>query len=567
MEQLPWLRHYDPGVPPTLKPYPQKTLVDFVDETAAERPDHPFLLFKGARISYREVNRLSDAFAAALTARGVRKGDRVAFVLPNSPQLVVAQLGAWKAGAIAQPVNPLYTQDELRSVLRMTSPVAVVALTSFYRTVKAAQAQTPVRWVIATSIKEYLPPVLRILFTLLKEKKEGHRIDLQPGDVWMQALIHEHAGAPRPAVNLGADDPALLLCTGGTTGLPKAAVQSHGALVMTAMQINAWFFRSVPPWTSTHMLVMPLFHTYANSGVLSAAIGGHNAVALVPNPRDIDDLVHTVKQVRPTSLPGVPTLYVKLLEHQKVRQGKVDLRSIRACLSGAAPLLAETKRRFEAETGGRLVEGYALTESCMAVTCNPLEGLQKLGSIGIPLPDVEVRIVDGETGQRRLATGEVGELVMRAPNLMNGYWESPGETKEALRDGWLYTGDLAYMDEDGYIFIVDRKKDVIKPSGFQVWPREVEEVVASHPAVMEVAVAGIPDAVQSEAVKAWVVRKPESSVSEEEIRAFCREKLAAYKVPRQVEFRDALPKTMIGKVLRRTLRDEERKAHDSVQPT
>jgi long-chain acyl-CoA synthetase len=556
MDHMPWLKHYDAGVPATLKPYPSKTLVDFVAETARQRPDHPFLWFKGASLSYAAVDRLSDAFAAALVAHGVAPGDRVALLLPNCPQAVICQLGAWKAGAVVLFLNPLYTEGELRPILRHIRPVAAVVLTPFYAKVKALQPDTTVRLIVATSIKDYLPPLLRVLFTALKEKKEGHRIVLHRDDRWLKTLLRDHERDPRPAVTVRGGDPALLLCTGGTTGIPKAAVQTHDALVASGMQITAWFHRSLQPWKSTYMAFMPLFHTYGNSGVLSSVIVSRQTVALIPNPRDIDDVVETVRKVRPASLPAVPTLYIALLDHPRVKAGKVDLRSIAACISGAAPLMAETKRRFEAETGGKLVEGYALTESSMAITCNPVHGVNKIGSVGIPAPDVEVRIVDAETGLETMPFGEVGEVTMRAPNLMRGYWESPDETATMIRDGWLHTGDLGYMDEDGYVFIVDRKKDLIKPSGFQVWPREVEEVIASHPSVMEVAVAGVPDERKGEAVGAWIVLKKGATADGEEIRAFCRERLSGYKVPTHVEFRETLPKTHVGKVLRRTLREE-----------
>ncbi len=557
MEDKPWLRHYDPDVPATLHPYPQKTLVDFVTETARERPEHPFLLFKGTQLSYGEVDRLSDRFAAALHQRGIGRGDRIALLLPNCPQAVICQLGAWKAGAIVVFLNALYTEAELAPILRLTRPAAAVVLSRFYNKLKRLQPDTTLRLVVASNIKEHLPPLLRVLFTLVKEKKEGDRVTLQSGDCWLPDLLRQHAGGHRPDVTVACDDPALLLCTGGTTGSPKAAVQSHQALVMSGLQIRTWARDAIPEWTARVVMVMPLFHTYGNSGVLSAVIVAHGTGALVPNPRDLDDVVDTVHKVRPTTLPGIPTLYTALLEHPKVKAGKINLRSIRACTSGAAPLMLETKRRFEAETGGKLVEGYALTESAMALIANPVNGVNKPGSIGIPVSDVEARIVDADEGTAPVTTGQVGEITMRAPNLMSGYWDAPDETARTVRDGWLHTGDLGYMDEDGYVFVVDRKKDLIKPSGFQVWPREVEETIAAHPAVMEVAVAGIPDSRQVEAVKAWVVLKKGETATGDELRAFCRERLSHYKVPRQIEFRDALPKTTIGKVLRRALRDEE----------
>jgi long-chain acyl-CoA synthetase len=304
-----------------------------------------------------------------------------------------------------------------------------------------------------------------------------------------------------------------------------------------------------------------MFHAYGNLAILSAALVGRHPLVLVPNPRDLDDLVDTIHEVRPALLPGVPTLYIALLNHPKVRAGKVDFKSIKLCFSGASALLVETKNRFEALTGGRIVEGYALTESMVAAVITPVHGTYKPGSVGVPLPDVEIRIVDADNGHGILPPGEVGEIVMRAPQVMQGYWQRPEETANAIREGplsgsgerWLYTGDLGYVDEDGYLFIVDRKKDLIKPSGFQVWPREVEEVIATHPAVAEVGVAGIPHKLRGEVVKAWVVVRAGQQVTAAQIRAYCRKKLVAYKVPRYVEFRDSLPKSHLGKLLRREL--------------
>jgi long-chain acyl-CoA synthetase len=562
METKPWLEHYDEGVPHTLQPYPERTLLDVVSDTARQRPDHPALLFKGTRLSYGEVEQLSDAFAAALVAQGVKKGDRVALLMPNCPQIIIGQLGAWKAGAIVVPINPLYTERELEHALVDCGVETALVLTSFYDKVKSLQPRTGLRCVVAANIKEYLPSLLRLLFTLLKEKKEGHRITLQPGDLWLADLLRQYADSPRPDVAVGPQDPALLMLSGGTTGLPKAAMGTHHATLMTGMQIHAWFGPLLEDWEDVIMMNMPLFHIYGNLGVLSTALVGHDPLAIVPNPRDLDDMVDTIDKVHPTFLPGVPTLFIALLNHPDVQAGKVNLKSIKLCISGAAPLMAETKRRFEALTGGRLVEGYALSESMMAAVVSPVQGIYKPGAVGLPLPDVEIRIVDADTGQETLPQGEVGEILMRAPQLMLGYWQRPTETANMIRDGWLYTGDLGYLDEDGYLFIVDRKKDVIKPSGFQVWPREVEEVIASHPAVAEVGVAGVPDEYQGEAVKAWVVLREGQQVTADELRAYCRENMAAYKVPRQIEFRDSLPKTMVGKVLRRALVQEAAAEHD-----
>jgi long-chain acyl-CoA synthetase len=554
----PWLAHYDADVAPSLAPYPEQTLVDFLSALAREHGEKPALLFKGASVPYRQLDEESTAFAAALHELGVRKGDRVALVLPNCPQFMVAQFGAWKAGAIVVCVNPTYTERELEQTLGATRAETVVTLTPFYERVKRAQGRTDVRRVIATSIKEYLPPVLRVLFTLFKEKKDGHRIRVTDGDLWLRDLVRRHRGAARPDVAVGPDDRAVILSSGGTTGTPKGVVGLHRHYVAAGRQLYEWTKSAKRPWVDVIMLPLPLFHVYANVGVQPLAFIGPNPLSLVPNPRDIDDLLKTIQKVKPAFFNGVPTLYTAILNHPDVRAGKVDLRSIKLCFSGSAALMAETKRQFEEKTGARIVEGYSLTEGMMACCVNPVQGENKIGSIGMPLPDVDLRIVDADTGRTDLPIGEVGELVMRAPQCMSEYWNNPLETADTLRiadDGrvWLYTGDLAYLDRDGYVFLVDRKKDMLKTSGFQVWPREIEEVISAHPAVLEVGVAGIPDEVKGEVAKAWVVLKHGASATEEEIRAYCRERLAPYKVPARVEFRTQLPKTMVGKVLRRVL--------------
>ncbi len=560
MEIRVWLKHYDQGMPHTLQPYPERTLLDVVSDTARQRPDHPALLFKGARLSYGELERLSDAFAAALVSLGVKKGERVALLLPNCPQFVIGQLGAWKAGAVVVPMNPLYTERELQQMLQDCGAETVLVLTPFYDKIKAVQPHSSLRHVVATNIKEYLPAHLRLLFSALKEKKEGHRIALQDDDLWLGDLLRKHARAPRPAIVVGPQDPALFLFTGGTTGTPKAAVGTHHALLMTATQFKAWFGVLIVDWEDVVMGHMPLFHCYGNIGAMSSAFLGRHPLALVPNPRDLDDLLATIHKVRPALLPAVPTLLIAMLNHPLVRAGKVDIRSIKLCFSAASALLAETKNRFEAATGGRILEGYGLTESMAAAAITPIYGTYKPGSVGVPLPDVEIHILDADDGHTLLEAGQVGEIVIRAPQLMQGYWQNPAETADVLSNGWLYTGDLGYMDEEGYLFIVDRKKDLIKPGGFQVWPREVEEVIAAHPAVAEVGVAGIPDKLRGEAVKAWVVLREGQQVTAAEIRAYCRQQLVAYKVPRYVDFRDSLPKSMVGKVLRRELVAEAKMA-------
>ena len=551
-----WLKHYDQGIPETLAPYPERTLLDDVAEAAAERPGAPALLFKGRTVTWAELDRRSDAFAAALAGLGVAPGDRVALLLPNCPQFLIGELGAWKAGAILVPLNPIYTEQELEGALARTGAETIVVLTPFYGRVKAVQPRTALTRVVATSIKEYLPPLLRVLFTVAKERKDGHRVRLGEGDLWLGDLLARNARAPRPPVTVAPDDPAVILMSGGTTGTPKGVVGLHRHYAITGRQLGTWLQAGTTPWDDVLMAALPLFHSFANIGIQSVALRNHNALALVPNPRDLDDLLHTIAKTRPTAFSGVPTLFSAVANHPKVRAGKVDLSSVRVCFSGAAPLLAETKRRFEELTGGRIVEGYSLTEAMLACAVNPVEGPNKIGSVGMPLPDVEMRIADTASGAP-LPAGEVGQILIRAPQLMARYWDDPSETASTVRehDGqrWLHTGDLGYLDGDGYLFIVDRMKDLIKTHGYQVWPREIEEVLAAHPAVAEVGVAGVPDPAKGEVAKAWVVLRDGEVASVEELRAFCRERLAPYKVPATVEFRSELPKSMVGKVLRRAL--------------
>jgi long-chain acyl-CoA synthetase len=561
----PWLVHYDAGVPPSLEPYPDTTLLDYLRDAARDRPDAPALLFKGAQVTFAELERLSDACAAAFASLGIVSGDRVGLLLPNCPQFFIAQFGAWKIGAIVAPFNPTYAERELEGAIRDHGVETIVALTRYYHRLKRIQPGTTLRRVIATNIKEYFPPVLRWLFTLVREKRDGDRITVEAGDHDFARLLTAHAGRAPGGARPGPDDPAVLLMSGGTTGTPKGVLGRHGAYVRAGIQVLAWT-RSVLKPGDVIFVPLPLFHVYANVGIQALAWASGCSLVLVPNPRDLPDLLKSIKRTKPAFFTGVPTLYIALLNHPDVRAGRIDFKSIKICFSGASALLADTKQRFESLTGARIVEGYSLTEAMMALCVNPVQGPNKLGSVGMPLPDVRVRIFDAEEGTRIAGTNETGEIAIAAPQLMTGFWGQPEETRHALRTHagddhdtrlWLHTGDLGYLDEDGYLFIVDRKKDLIKTSGFQVWPREVEEVLASHAAVAEVGVAGVPDDVKGEAVKAWVVLRAGHTGDEAALRSYCRERLAPYKVPSHVEFRTDLPKSMVGKVLRRALRDSD----------
>ena len=566
MTHRPWLSHYDAGVPATLEPYPDRTLLDYLAESARTHPTRPAALMRGAALSYHALEQESDAFAAALAALGVRPGDRVALCLPNVPQFLVAEFGAWKAGAIVCPINPTYTEHELVEALTVTGAETLVTLNRFYQKLKSLQARTSVERIITSNVKEYLPVTLAVAYTLFKEKQAGDRVTIADGDLRLASLISRYRRAARPAIRVGPNDRAVILMSGGTSGTPKGVVGLHRALVVAGHQLRAWMRPVMQEWADSIMLPLPLFHTYGNTGAQGLAFVNHNPIVLIPDPRDIGEVLAEIERTRPAFICAVPTLLTALMHHSRTRAGKVPFDSIKLCFSGAAPLMAETKKRWEELTRGVLVEGYSLTEAQMAVVANPVLGEKKLGSVGMPLPDVIVRIVDPDDGERGRPQGEVGEIVISAPQLMEGYWQRDEETRAMLHAGadgkpLLFTGDLGYLDEDGYLFIVDRKKDLIKPSGYQVWPREVEEVISTHPAVAECGVAGLPDAARGEILKAWVVLRPGATATIDQLKAHCREHLAPYKVPSRWEFVADLPKTTVGKVLRRELRRRELEAH------
>jgi long-chain acyl-CoA synthetase len=567
MSESRWLANYDEGVPTSLKPYPDRTLIDYLRESSDKWPDRPALLFKGSTVTYRQLQNDSDAFAAALSSMGVKPGDRVAICLPNCPQFMIAEFGAWKIGAIACPFNPTYTERETEDALQATGAETVVVLNRFYEKLKASQSRTSLKRIIATGIKDYLPWHLRLAYTLFKEAKDGERIKLGEGDFRFKRVLRRYRGAGVSDVGKRLYDAAVILMSGGTTGTPKGVVGTHRGMVTAGLQLQAWLRPAMNEWTDIIMMPLPLFHTYGNSGLQSLSLINHNPISLIPNPREIRDVLHEIKEVRPAFICTVPTLLNGIMNHPLARAGRIDFSSIKLCFSGAAALMAETRERFEVLTGGVIVEGYSLTEAQMAVVANPVRGEKKTGSIGMPLPDVHVRIVDSQDGRTPIPVGEVGEIVISAPQLMTGYWNRPDETLEMLRtddrgERVLYTGDLGYMDDDGYIFIVDRKKDLIKTCGFQVWPREIEEVISSHPSVGEVAVIGVPDNMRGEVVKAFVVLRPDRSVTASELKAFCRDRLVHYKIPAKYEFVSELPKTQVGKVLRRVLRQTEDKTEE-----
>lgn len=554
--EKPWQARYDEGVPLEVE-IPDWPLHAFLERAAQSYPNETAVVFKGNRITYGEMDEMADAVAAFLAANGFQKGDRVVIFMSNTPQFIITYFGALKAGGIVIATNPLYSERELEHQLADCGAETVFVMSLFYERLKSVQkrGQTNLKRVIVTNVKEYLPLHLKALFTLLKEKKEGHAVTLEPGDLWLQDVIAAGRQAPPAEVEVTPEDIALLQYTGGTTGLAKGAIALHRNLVANTIMVQSWL-TDLEEAKEVILGAIPFFHSYGMVTVMNLGMSMAATIVAIPDPRDQKDVLGSINKYKPTIFPGVPAMYIAINSNPDVAAGKYDLTSIRACISGSAPLLLETKRRFEELSGAKLVEGYGLTEAHVVTHANPVYGENRPG-IGLPIPNVEARIVDPENGEEEIPVGEIGELIVKSPSIMSGYWEMPTETANVLRDGWLYTGDIARMDEDGYFFIEDRKKDMIIAGGYNIYPREVEEVLAEHAAVLEVAVAGVPDPQRGETVKAWIVKKEGDPTTEEEIIAWSKERLARYKYPRLIEFREELPRTTVGKVLKRDLVKEE----------
>jgi long-chain acyl-CoA synthetase len=505
------------------------------------------------------MDELTDRLAAGLASIGVSKGDRVGIFMPNTPQFVMAFFAILKLGAIVVATNPLYSEREIEHQANDAGIEVMLVMSNFYNLIKKVQPKTKIRTVVVTNLKETLPQILAFLFTLTREKKGGFRVQLADGDHWMQDLMNNSKPEDRPPVEVLPDDNALFQYSGGTTGVPKGAIAMHRNLVANSLQIKSWIVNA-EEGNEVVLMAIPLYHVYGMVAGMLFGISSGSCLVMVPDPRDLTDLLGNIQKYKATIFPGVPALYNLINNSPDAQAGKYDLSSIKACISGSAPLMRETKEKFETMTGGILFEGYGLSEAPTASHCNPLLGENRTGSIGLPLPDVDCRIISLDDEITALAPGEIGELVINGPMVMKGYHNMPTETANTVRDGWLYTGDIARMDEDGYFYIVDRKKELIKPGGYQVWPRDVEEVISENPKVLEVGVAGVPDAYRGETVKAWVVVKPGETLTEEDVTAWCKDRLAKYKVPTQVEFRDELPKTNVGKILRRELVREHKES-------
>ncbi|MGC8905337.1 long-chain-fatty-acid--CoA ligase [Thermus sp.] len=547
----PWLAHYDPGVPTEVE-VPPIPLWGFLEESARRFPERTALEFLGKHLSYRELWTLVRRFAKGLEDLGVRPGDRVAIMLPNTPQFVIAFYGTLLAGGVGVNVNPLYTPRELRHQLLDAGAETLVILDHLLPRFLEVEKEVPVKRVVVAGIKDFLPFPKNLLYPLkAKRDKLPLGFPKRKGFHAFTELLKRPPAEPHP---IDPEAPALLQYTGGTTGLAKGAVLTHKNLVANVLQIDAWDPTSKDLVGKGVMLgALPFFHVYGMTVAMNYGLYAGYKLVLLPRP-EIKAIVEAIEKHRVTHFPGVPTLYVAFNHFPGIE--KRDVKSIRICISGAAPLPVEVAKRFEEITGARLIEGYGLSEASPVTHCNPVLGKAKKGSIGLPLPSVDAKVVDEEG--KEVPIGEVGELIVKGPNVMKGYWNRPEETERTLKEEWLFTGDLARMDEEGYFYIVDRKKDLIIAGGYNIYPREVEEVLYQHEAVQEAAVVGVPDPYRGETVAAFLVLKPEyrGKVSEKDIEAFCRQNLAAYKVPRILEFRESLPKSGVGKILRRELREE-----------
>ncbi len=542
--------------------YPKITLPQLLEQTAAKSPGHPALIYFGARISYGQLQDHVDRLAAGLQSMGVKKGDRVALLMPNCPQFVISFFGAMRAGAIVTATSSMYTAREITHQWNDAGATVVIADRRLYPVIKAALPQlTSVRHIILTGMRQYYPRPLQELCTVLessRSEKLSNRTKLSSTGATQPTgpALHEWEALlsvspkPRPS-NLTPSDIACLQYTGGTTGTSKGAMLTHANLVINAYQASRLLTMN-GNGQEVMVAALPLFHIFAMTCVMISSVEIGGSVVILPR-FELRAALNVIRKYRPTMFHGVPTMYVAFNGVPGVE--RYGFNSLRMCMSGGAALPAEVRQKFEALTGGKLVEGYGLTETSPVTHVNPPAGSPKVASIGRPIPDTEARIVDLETGTHEMPVGEVGEITIRGPQVMKGYWNKPEETALVLRDGWLHTGDIAKKDADGYFYIVDRKKDMIIAGGYNIYPREVEEVLFECPKIEEAAVIGVPDAYRGETVKAFVVLKAGVTATAEEIIAFCRERMAAYKAPRQVVFRDSLPKSGVGKYLRRELRN------------
>ena len=553
MSDRPWLTSYDEGVPPTLE-IPDFPLSELLNQMADRYADNPALYFFGSKMTYRTLNEKVNQFANLLIREGIQPGDRVALYLPNCPPCVIAFFAVLRAGAVLTQLNPLYSSGETAHQLKDSGARHVITLDRFVPILREVAGDCGLKKVWVTRINDYFPIPLKWLYPL-KAKKEKTWVDW-PKEPLFSSFVGELEKFPAAPVQIPVkmDDTALFQYTGGTTGIAKGVILTHRNLMANAFQCKAWF-PGLPEGSEVFMLAIPIFHCYGMTAGMTFALAMGAAMVLVPK-FEVEAVLKAVDKYQVAIFPGVQAIYVAINNYKDV--GKYNVRSIQACISGAGPLHQEVQKKFEELTGGKLVEGYGLTEASPVTHCNPVYGKRKIGKIGLPFPGTDCKIMDVETGNREMLTGEIGEIAVKGPQVMKGYWNHPEETAMVLKDGWLYTGDIGFMDEDGFFAIVDRKKDMVKVGGENVYPRDVEEVLFQNEKVLDCVAAGVPDEKLGDKIKAYIVLKPGCSSTPAEIIEFCKGKLAKYKVPKEVEFRESLPKNMVGKMLRRLLVEEEK---------
>lgn len=554
MTTKPWLKNYPEEVPSSLT-FEEIPVQEFLTRAYKKNPSKVAIHFMGKDLTYAELYESALKFANYLQTLGVEKGDRVAIMLPNSPQSVIAYYGAMYAGAIVVQTNPLYTERELQYQMADSGAKVILLMDILYPRVMKIIKETALENVIVTAIKDYLPFPKNLVYPYIQKKQYGFSVKVEHSG--QNHLFTEiMRSAPIKMIDIPfnfEEDIALLQYTGGTTGFPKGVMLTHKNLIANTTMCDAWMYKCVHG-EETIMGILPFFHVYGMTAVILLSVFTQNKMVLLPK-FDAETALKTIDKQKPTLFPGAPTLYIGLLNHPDI--AKYDLSSIKACISGSASLPVEVQEKFEAVTGGKLVEGYGLTETSPVTHSTPIWGKRVMGSIGLPWPNTDSIILrTGDT--EALPVGEVGEIAVKGPQVMKGYWNRPEDTAATFVDGWFLTGDLGYMDEEGYFYVVDRKKDIIIAGGFNIYPREVEEVLYEREEIQECVVAGIPDPYRGETVKAYIVLKEGYSVTEDELNKYCRQNLAAFKVPRYYEFRDELPKTAVGKILRRSLVDEEK---------
>jgi long-chain acyl-CoA synthetase len=551
-EDTPWKTHYEPGVPLQIS-YDDICLPEFLELSAKQFPNNPALIFEGYQLSYQQLHSLVNRLAGAIADLGIIKGDRVAILLPNIIPCVVAYYAVLKLGGIAVMNNPLYTDHELEYQFNDSGAKVLITLDLLANRMIALRPKTSIDHIIHTSLGDYLPALKRLFFPLVaKFKKLSAKVPPAPNVYTWKATLAETHSKP-PEVSISQTDVAMYQYTGGTTGISKGVILTHGNLSKQTQQLAAWFPK-LNKGKEIMLGALPFFHVFGLTTAMNLSVSLGWANVLVPKPYP-DALIKAINTYKPTFAPLVPTMYIGILNHPDVH--KADLKSITGCFSGSAPLPHDVISEFEAKTGAIIVEGYGLTESSPVTHVNPFAGgRRKVGSIGVPISDTLCRIVDIEDNTKVVPCGETGELLVKGPQVMQGYWNRPKETELSLTDGWLHTGDIGYMDEEGYFYIVDRKKDMILSGGYNVYPRDIEEVLFDHPSIQEAAAVGFPDAKLGEVAKVFVVLKQGESITEKELSAYCRERLAKYKVPAKIEFRKDLPKSNVGKILKKELREE-----------